>query len=754
MKKKLFIVESPGKIKTISKILGKDFSILSTVGHVKDLPQKKVGVTIEKDGSINLDYVVLDKKEKVIADICKEARKSSEIYLASDPDREGEIIAWHIEQEILDNVGIDKQKIHRITYNEITKSAIEAALDHPQEVDINKVQAQQARRVLDRWVGYEVSPILWRKVAKGLSAGRVQSVALRLICDREEAIRNFKAEEYWSIEGIFLFKKSKIPANLTHINKKKIEITNAADAQKIVDKIKQSEFTITSIKDTQRAKNPYAPFITSTLQQSAYNQLGFSVDKTMQLAQKLYEGIPLQDPSTPIALITYMRTDSTRIADTAIKETAQFIKKEYGKEYAPAKPNVYSAKKAGQDAHEAVRPIDVTITPEQVASYLDPAAAKLYALIWKRFVACQMVPALYAQRKVTIEGNGFTFGVTGSTLTFDGFLKVYSEAEEQSSDDAESKVKLPAELAENSPVALQETLPKQHFTQPPPRFTQASLVKELEKEGIGRPSTYATILKTIQARAYTSLDTKKRFIPSELGMAVTKLLSENLPDIMNIQFTARMEEELDKIAQGDLKRDALLKAFYDAFSKHVKAFAGEARRPAEETSLECPSCKQAKLVIRFGKTGPFLGCPRFPECNFTSNFERTEDGSITLIATPEPKVLTEPCPQCGKPLRQMYGRFGPFIACSGYPECKYIQQQKASFPCPQSGGDLIRRTWKGNVFWGCKDYPKCTFSISGDIEEKPCPSCKGLYLVKKKTKAGTNLVCPNKECGYKEEVQE
>lgn len=747
MKKKLLIVESPAKIKTISKFLGNDFIILSTMGHIKDLPSKKLGLTIDDKKGIKIDYVVLDKKEKVIADICKAANTASEVYIGPDPDREGEIIAWHVEQEILDNTKQKPATIHRITFNEITKTAITDALEHPKKVNADLVSAQQARRILDRLVGYEVSPILWKKITKGLSAGRVQSVALRLICDREEAIRGFKPEESWSIEVVFTIDKVQVPATLTHIKKKKAELKTETDARKVAEAIKGLTYAIESIKDTQRIKNPTPPFMTSTLQQSAYNQLGFSVDKTMQLAQKLYEGVPLEDSSTPHALITYMRTDSLRIADSAVGDARKFIKSAYGEDCLPEKATHYS-KKAAQDAHEAIRPIDVRLTPEKVSPYLEPAMAKLYALIWKRFVACQMKPALYAQRQVIIEGDDYSFKAVGSTLLFDGFLKVYQEIEEG---EEEGKVALPDTLKEKTAAALKKIDPKQHFTQPPARFTQASLVKELEKEGIGRPSTYATILKTIQARSYTELDSKKRFIPTELGMAVTKLLVENLPNIMDARFTAAMEEDLDKIAHGTLERNELLLNFWHAFEKQLEAFRGEkVKRPTEETDIKCPTCKKTKLVIKFGKAGPFLACPSYPECKFTSNFERLEDGTIKIVEHEEPQLLKETCPNCSKPLRQMVGRYGPFIACSGYPECKYIHQVKASFPCPLSGGNVIRRSWKGKVFWGCSDYPKCTFSISGDIEDKPCPKCKNPYLLKKTTKEGTHLQCPNKDCGYSE----
>lgn len=747
--KKLLIVESPAKIKTIAKFLGKDFKIMSTMGHVKDLPQKELGVVFdEKTGGIAIDYVPLENKAKTIADICKEAQTADEIYLAPDPDREGEIIAWHIAQEIA-KVVKSKNKIHRIAFNEITKPAIEGALEHPSKIDEDKVSAQQARRVLDRWVGYEVSPVLWQKIKKGLSAGRVQSVALRLICDREEEIRNFKPEEYWTIDGLFKVAESTITAALALINKKKPEIKDEQKAKQIVDDLKKQNYIVESIKDSKRIRKPLAPFMTSTLQQAAYNQLGFSVQKTMQLAQQLYEGVSLGDDS-PVALITYMRTDSLRIAETAIKSVRSYITKQHGKDYVPAKEHLYSKDKA-QDAHEAVRPIDVNVTPESITKYLTPDLAKLYTLIWRRFVACQMKPAEFAQRQVTIQGGIYTFRLTGSTLLFDGFMKVYYE--ESDEEDKEGKVVIPKELKEKMPLDLKKALPKQHFTQPPPRYTEASLVKEMEKEGIGRPSTYATILKTIQARDYTHLDPKKRFVPTELGMAVIKMLVEQLPKIMDVKFTAHLEEDLDKIAQGKLERDKLLHAFYEPFEKDLEKWRGtKAKRSAEPTDLKCPECKKGVLLIRFGKAGAFLGCSLFPECKFTSNFERLEDGTIKLVAQQAPQVLEEKCPLCGRPLQQRVGRYGPFIACTGYPECKYIHQEKASFPCPADGGTIIKRNWKGKIFWGCNNYPKCSFSIAGDIEDKPCPNCTSRYLLKRTDKSGSiTFVCPNKECGYKEE---
>lgn len=747
MKKKLLIVESPAKIKTISKFLGDDFRIMSTVGHIIDLPPNSLGITI--NGSIDIEYVPIKDKEKVIADICKAASTSSEIFLGPDPDREGEIIAWHIGQEIK-KVIKDPKIMHRITFNEITAPAIKQAIIDKTDVDLNKVAAQQARRILDRWVGYEVSPILWRKIKKGLSAGRVQSVALRLICEREEAIRNFKPEEYWSILGIFGHNDASFEAALTHIDDKKIDLKDGETTAQVVAGIKKERFVVQEIVDKTRLKNPNAPFMTSTLQQTAFNRLGFAVKKTMTLAQKLYEGLPLQDKSTPVALITYMRTDSLRLSDTALDQARTFINKTYSKDYLPSKPNIYAKGGKAQDAHEAIRPIDVNITPSMAKQYLPKDEARLYELIWQRFVASQMTSAQYAQRNVVIQGGKYTFKVTGSTLIFDGYLKVYGQEDEQ-----EEKVTIiPKDLKAKDDLALKKIDPKQHFTQPPAKYTEASLVKELEKEGIGRPSTYANILSTIQARDYVIVDSKKRFTPTELGMAVVKMLVDNLSQIMNVKFTALMEEDLDKIAQGELDRDTLLREFYEAFKTALDAFMGEdKRKKPEPTEIACPECKKHMLAIRFGKSGSFLGCLGYPDCSFTSNFTRAEDGTIELTQAEAPTLLDETCPNCGKQLRMIKGRFGLFKACSGYPECKYIPQVKASFKCPScKKGDIIQRKWRGGTMWGCSNYPQCKFAVFSDIEETSCPKCKLPFLMKKFSKDGkVTLLCSDKNCGYKKE---
>jgi DNA topoisomerase-1 len=746
---KLLIVESPAKIKTISKFLGKDFKIMSTFGHIKDLPERKLGVIRHEDNqAIDVEYVIMKNKATVISDICKQAQQSSEVLLASDPDREGEIIAWHIGQEIA-KVFADDSKIHRITFNEITKPAIVEAIDNKTSIDLQKVQAQQARRILDRWVGYEVSPILWKKIAKGLSAGRVQSVALLLICQRDEEIRIFKPEESWSIHGLFVTDgKAEILAELVKAHGKTTNLKNKQEADAVLAQLKGQLFTVGKIADKKRTKNPAPPFMTSTLQQDAFNKLNFSVDKTMSIAQRLYEGVPLSDKNQPEALITYMRTDSLRISDSALSSVRTFIEHEYGAKYVPKSAFVY-AKKGAQDAHEAIRPIDIKLTPERVSHYLSRDDARLYELIWKRFVASQMEPAEFMQRQVTIDSEKFSFRATGSTLMFDGFLKVYLIEDEEE----EKSVKIPKDLKEKDGLHLKKIDPKQHFTQPPPRYTEATLVKELEKRGIGRPSTYAAILSTIQKRGYCEKD-NKRFTPTELGKAVTDMLVKNLPDIINVTFTATMEESLDKIEKGEVVRDTVLNTFYGKFREDLDAFGGRHSDKKPLTlEIKCPQCANP-LVIRFGRGGEFVGCSKFPTCKFTSGFSRDEQGVIKLEARDNsPQTLALTCPQCQKPLARRIGRFGPFISCSGYPECKYIHQEQLATPCPQCGNKLTKRRWRGGSFWGCAGYPKCRFAIFGEVVESPCPQCKLPYLLVTRTKDGQVFhTCSNKTCGYKKEI--
>jgi DNA topoisomerase I len=741
-KLKLLIVESPAKIKTISKFLGPEFKIMSTFGHVKDLPPKKIGVSIdEKTKKIDIEYVPMKDKAQKISEICKIASRAGEVYLASDPDREGEIISWHIGQEIA-KVLHDKSKIYRISFNEITKPAVQQAIEDKSIINMKMVRAQQARRVLDRWVGYEVSPILWKKITKGLSAGRVQSVALLLICEREEEVLSFKPEEYWSIHGDFNFKSEGIQAELFKINNKAFKLKNKEETDKAIENIKKAVFAIEKIAETKRTRAALPPFMTSTLQQDAYNKLGFSVDKTMSVAQKLYEGLSLGDKDTPQALITYMRTDSLRLSDTALKAARGYISEKFGKDYLPKSPKNYS-KKGAQDAHEAIRPIDVKVTPKIASMYLSPEQSKLYSLIWKRFVACQMSPAEYFQKQVLIKGDKYIFKASGSTLTFDGFLKVYIADEEE-----EGELKIPKGIKENDQLELEKLDPKQHFTKPPARFNESSIVKELEKKGIGRPSTYAAIISTIVKRKYVDRD-KKRFIPTELGKAVNKMLTEHLPGIINVKFTAQMEEDLDKIADGKIKRDDVLLEFYGPFKKDLEEWAGkDGQKKAIETGIKCPECGKG-LVIRFGKSGEFLGCSGFPECTFTSQFTKDEQGKIMLEEKKEPETIDIKCPNCGKNLVEKMGKFGPFYACPGYPECKYIHQESLKMPCPQCGGKVVKRVSRRGSFWGCANYPKCKLIISGDVKEEACPKCKNPYLQVKKDPTGkVTVYCPNKECDY------
>jgi len=743
---KLLIVESPAKIKTIGKFLGKDFKIMSTFGHIMDLPAHKLGVTITADKHIDLEYVPLADKGDVIAQICKQARTCDEIFLASDPDREGEIISWHIGQEIAKVA--KKGVIHRITFNEITKPAVEKAITDKREVDIHKVHAQQARRVLDRWVGYEVSPILWKKITKGLSAGRVQSVALMLVCMREDEIMAFKVEEYWSIHGFFGIDGTTFEAELSKANGKKIDLASKETTDALLAQLKQAAYTITKVVDKKRLKQPAPPFMTSSLQQDAYNKLGFSVDRTMQVAQKLYEGVSLGDKDNPEALITYMRTDSLRISETATDEAREYIKKTFGAKYVPSKAKQHEAKGASQDAHEAIRPISVDRSPEKIGRFLSAEQAKLYDLIWKRFVASQMEAAEYFQRAVHIEGGAYEFKATGSTLMFDGFLSVYISSDEEE----EKAVTIPKAVAEGKSVGLEKAEGKQHFTKPPARYTQATLVKELKEKDIGRPSTYATILSTLQKRNYIS-DENKRYTPSELGRSVNKLLTHHLPDIINVDFTAKMEQSLDKIADGKEERDTVLLTFHEKFSKDLEAFGGApGKKEAQKTDLTCPECGKA-LYIRFGRGGEFMGCEGFPDCTFTSNYTRDEQGNIMLTNNEptKPETAGMNCPKCSKEMVKRVGKFGPFISCSGYPACKHIHQETLKMPCPQCGKAIGKRAWRGGSFWGCTGYPSCKFAVFNDVEERPCPKCNQPYLIVNKGKGGeTALSCPNKECDFKE----
>lgn len=606
-----------------------------------------------------------------------------------------------------------------MTYNEISKQAITTSIKNKKEIDSHMVAAQQARRILDRLVGYKVSPVLWRKIAKGLSAGRVQSVALKLICKKEEEIKNFIIKEYWTVHGIL--DKSSIQVDITKENAKK-DVLVEKDASEILKIAEKAIWSVIDLKDKEKKRKPLAPFITSTLQQSAYNVLHLNVQQTMMYAQQLYEGVVLDDENS-VALITYMRTDSTRISDEAIKAVRSYIVDEFGDKYLPKSPLKYSTKEAAQDAHEAIRPIDPAITPESIKNKLKKEQYIIYNLIWTRFVASQMNEALYTTRSILIadQDKKLVGKITGSIILFDGFLKVYNTKEEEEEDK-----KLPPNLTIGQNINIVSIEKKQHFTQPPARYSEATLVKELEQKGIGRPSTYVPILKTIRDRLYTELDTKKRFVSTKLGTEVYQILENNMTKIMDYSFTAKMEEELDKIAGGEMTRDALIFEFYNYLIPAVQEFLGKKiEKKYEETNLVCPDC-QKKLVIKWGKTGEFLGCADFPTCKHTANFIKNENDEIIVSKDKiDSSELGIECEKCQKPMIRKMGRFGEFIACSGYPECNYILQEKTKALCPSCSKDhLKKRSWKGKVFWGCGNYPNCKFAINGQLTEKPCIKCQ------------------------------
>ncbi|MEE9542702.1 MAG: type I DNA topoisomerase, partial [Thermodesulfobacteriota bacterium] len=646
MGKSLVIVESPAKAKTINKLLGTQYKVMSSIGHVKDLPKSKLGVDVEHD--FTPEYEVIKAKKKVLSELKKAGKSADKIYLASDPDREGEAIAWHIAEE----VDKDRKKTRRVLFNEITKKAVIEAIEHTTELDHNKFDAQQARRVLDRLVGYQVSPILWDKVRRGLSAGRVQSVAVRLVCERERAISAFKPKEYWSLMA--LFKDPSFMAKLAKAKSKKVEINNEKESDEICADLKDETYTISKIEKKERKRNPLAPFITSRLQQEASRKLSFTAKKTMMVAQQLYEGIEIGNEG-PVGLITYMRTDSTRISEDAITDVRAFIEEKYGAEFLPDKPNVYKNKKGAQDAHEAIRPTYFRFPPDSVKTYLNRDQIRLYTLIWNRTVASQMKPAILDQTKVSINAGIYLFQANGSVMKFQGHTIVYTEGTDIG-DEKEKEGLLP-KLEEGQVLNFETLDPKQHFTLPPPRFTEATLVKELEENGIGRPSTYAATLSTIIDREYTEKK-ERQFYATELGFVVTDLLVESFPEIFNVEFTARMEEELDQIAEGKAKWVATLKEFYGPFSKSLKkAKTGMRNLKTEEvkTDIKCEKCGKL-MVIKWGRNGKFLACPGYPECKNTADFETKEDGTI-VVAEKIEEVMGE-CPKCGNPMVKKSGRFG------------------------------------------------------------------------------------------------
>lgn len=734
--KKLFIVESPGKAKTIKKYLGDDFIVASTMGHIKDLPQKALGIEINPP-ELSIEYTVMEGKEKVIKELKKYISESDEIYLAPDADREGEIIAFHINQVI--NEQKKKKVVYRVTYNEVSKKAILHCFTEKRAINDNMVLAQQARRILDRLVGYKVSPVLWRKLAKGLSAGRVQSVALKLICVREDEIKKFIIEEYWTIHGVL--KNSSVVIDVFDKKKKKDQLSKQ-EVDEIIIANQNIQWKVASTRDKEKKRKPYAPFVTSTLQQSAYNILRYNVQKTMKCAQQLYEGIVLDDESNPVALITYMRTDSTRISDDALSQIRDLIVYQYGAAYLPKTAIHYAAKKDAQDAHEAIRPIDPSITPDSIKKKVEKDIYEIYNLIWKRYVACQMSDAVYSSRVITLESEKLEGRLSGSTIKFDGFLKVYTNKEE---DEEDENKKLPPDLVEGSVIEVENLYGKQHFTQPPSRYSEATLVKELEEKGIGRPSTYVPIVRTIMDRLYTNLDNNSRFVPTKLGYDVYAMLEKYMPTIMDYSFTAQMEEKLDLIARGELTRNKLIFDFYDYLVPAVEKFLSEKiAKQYEVISILCPECN-GSLAIKWSKSGEFVACMKYPDCKFTANFKRLDDGSVCLITNDKKDDDSSDnidivCEVCQKPMIKKNGRFGEFIACSGYPNCNYILQEKTKHLCPLCQlCPLHKKMWKGKIFWGCGSYPQCKFTINGNIIEQECKHCGYAF-------AKLDGSCLNKNC--------
>jgi DNA topoisomerase I len=832
----LVIVESPAKAKTIEKYLGKGFEVRASIGHIMDLPKNELGVELKKR-TFEPELMVSPGKEKVVDQLKKLAAKSDEIYLAPDPDREGEAIAYHLALQLGKNAA-ERKKIRRVTFNEITKKAVLDAFSHARGIDQNLVDAQQTRRVLDRLVGYQISPLLWDKVRRGLSAGRVQTVALRLIVEREREIRAFNPVEYWTLEAMLHPERqgdSKFKAKFVGIEGEPARVANGKDkdgkeqfisnalpdkkaADEVLAALENAEWRVASVQSTEKQRRPLAPFITSQLQRDAANKLGFNVRRTMGIAQRLYEGVEIGAEGAQ-GLITYMRTDSPRVAPEARLAAREWIASECGPNYLPAEPNTYKGKKDAQDAHEAIRPTDASRTPESLARYLSDEQLKLYTLIWRRFVASQMVPAVYDVTTANIEakspqtGKTYDFRVSGSVLRFDGFLKVYEFSDEKKDEDDEAANRLPS-LDSVKRLELDQLLPEDHFTQPPPRYNEASLVKELEERGIGRPSTYASIINTIQDREYVVKHggSRGRFYPTEIGVVVCDLLVKNFEYIFDTKYTARLEEELDDIEEGKEKWTDLLNGFYGYFEKELKDAGKKMRnikRMEEMTEEKCDVCG-SPLVLKWGKFGTFYACSAYNKKDPTScTFTKENIASKPDLNTPEaqeageteeycencgkvmvlrrgafgpfmscpdynadppcrtfrklsqkqqqkpPEPTGEDCPVCGKPLVVRQGAYGEFVSCSGYPKCKYIKQNLIEgMKCPKCGqGDIAeRKARRGNVFWGCTNYPKCDFTSNYKPVPKKCPQCGSPYLVEKTLRSGIYLECPNKKKSAEEEA--
>ena len=763
MAKNLVIVESPAKAKTINRYLGSDFVVEASVGHIKDLPKSKLGVDVDK--GFEPEYKTIRGKSETIKKLKDLSEKAQQVYIATDPDREGEAIAQHISEELKQ----DSNKVFRVLFTEITESGIKKAMEQPLKIDSHLVYAQQARRVMDRLVGYKVSPLIWKAVYPGLSAGRVQSVALRLVCERENAIRNFVPIEYWSILGKFQTERSEeFEAKLYSAGGKVIRnpqgsasakneegsyyIANHESAANLADAIRKAKYSITSVTRKEQKRNPAPPFITSTLQQAASTQLGFSTKRTMMLAQQLYEGVDL-GPEGRVGLITYMRTDSTRISSEAIEAARNHIRKEFGEEFLPKEARHFKKSKSSQDAHEAIRPTHVEYLPQEVKKYLPRELFLLYDLIWKRFIACQMNPAVYDQLTVLVEGGAFVFRASDSHVKFAGFLRAYDIAAEDAEmskpdedDDELQRFTLPGTLKENEPVNLLDVLQRQHFTAPPSRFTQSSLVKELESLGIGRPSTYSSIVSTIEDRGYVELKERKLFA-TDLGMNVNKILSANLPEFFDVKFTAEMESELDEIASGNKKYLDVMNEFYFPFDTAVKKVEGkidEIKSTVDGQQIACDICG-APMVIKWSRRGRFLACSRYPECRNTKPIDAHDDNN---------RPTGDKCPECGGELIYKNSRFGKFIGCANYPTCKFTKSITTGVKCPECGkGELAQRfTKKKRIFYGCTNYPNCKYATWDKPAGVPCPLGDSPFLLEKYSKAkGNYYKCPKCESEFSPE---
>jgi len=745
-------VESPTKAKTISRFLGKDFIIEASYGHLRDLPRSKMGIDIEHD--FRPQYIIARDNQKTVTKLKKLALSTPIIYFATDEDREGEAISWHLleafkttkknSKEKVDPAEIDK-KAQRIVFHEITEEAIKAALKNPRQINMHLVDAQQARRILDRLVGYELSPFLWKKVAKGLSAGRVQSVALRLVVEREREIQEFKPREYWSIEAIFHKTKGEsvaIQAKLAKIEGKSLDkfaLPDKKTADKVLKELDSAKYRVDDIQRKQTKRNPLPPFTTSTLQQEANRRLGFSTRQTMMLAQQLYEGIDLGREGAE-GLITYMRTDSLNLADKFLAEAKQYLADNFGKQYALAEPRRFKAKsKLAQEAHEAIRPTEAAHSPEKIKQYLEPRQLKLYELIWQRALACQMPEAVMDVVSVDINdaSNNHTFRASGSTITFDGFLKLYNNSKE---------TELPP-LEKNEPLNVEKITPLQHFTEPPARYSEAGLVKVLEEYDIGRPSTYAPTIGTIVERGYVEKE-NRRLKPTDIGFLVTDVLVEHFPVIMDYKFTARMEDDLDEIANAQKEWVPVIKEFYGPFKENLMKKHEEVDKKAlteQATDLSCEKCGKP-MIIKIGRFGKFLACSGYPECKNTKPLDKNGD-----IVQQSPEETDQKCEKCGSAMVLKHGRFGPFMACSNYPTCKNIKniEQKTGVTCPQCGqGDIVaKRSRQGRTFYACNKYPDCKFALWSKPTGEKCPQCGSLLVFA----AGGKTRCSNKECKFEKE---